>query len=105
MNTVIQKQKLIHAQERHKVCQANRLQSENKQSPIEIQGDQIKRRANKRRRTKAKSMEEKWDERCNQAIQLFNQGEEYPDIAKSIGCHVSNLFRELKKRGLFQMLK
>ncbi|MED2711101.1 zinc-finger domain-containing protein, partial [Bacillus toyonensis] len=27
----------------------------------------------------------------------------YPDIAKEMGCHVSNLYKELKKRGWLQM--
>ncbi|PHD69043.1 hypothetical protein COF61_01985 [Bacillus toyonensis] len=49
--------------------------------------------------------EEKWNERCKQAVQLFNQGTEYPDIAKIVGCKVSSLYRELKKRGVLQMPK
>ncbi len=30
---------------------------------------------------------------------------EYPDIAKIVGCKVSSLYRELKKRDLLQMPK
>ncbi len=40
-----------------------------------------------------------------QAVQLFNQGMEYPAIAKKVGCNVSSLYRELKKRGILQMPK
>ncbi|MEC2559868.1 hypothetical protein P9W86_25075, partial [Bacillus cereus] len=39
------------------------------------------------------------------AVQLFNQGEEYPTIAKKLRCNVSSLYRELKKRGVLQMPK
>lgn len=49
--------------------------------------------------------EEKWDERCKLAVQLFNQGREYPAIAKKVGCNVSSLYRELKKRGVLQIPK
>ncbi|PEL01124.1 hypothetical protein COL24_21800 [Bacillus toyonensis] len=54
---------------------------------------------------KNQTTEEKWDERCKQAVQLFNQGTEYPDIAKIVGCKVSSLYRELKKRGVLEMPK
>ncbi|MDA2491622.1 MULTISPECIES: hypothetical protein [Bacillus cereus group] len=54
---------------------------------------------------KNRTTEEKWDERCKQAVQLFNQGIEYPDIAKIVGCKVSSLYRELKKRGVLEMPK
>ncbi|WP_065486497.1 MULTISPECIES: helix-turn-helix domain-containing protein [Bacillus cereus group] len=59
----------------------------------------------KKRKTVVQTPEEIWDEKCQQAIVLFNQGIAYPDIAKKVGCHVSNLYRELKKRGLFQFPK
>lgn len=52
---------------------------------------------------KIRMAEEKWDERCKQAIYLYNQGIEYPDIAKRVGCNVSNLYKELKKRGELKM--
>ncbi|ANN35545.1 cobalamin biosynthesis protein [[Bacillus thuringiensis] serovar konkukian] len=57
----------------------------------------------RKRLTKVKTIEEKWDEKCKQAVILYNQGVDYPDIAKEVGCHVSNLYRELKKRGWLQM--
>ncbi|HDR5353979.1 TPA: helix-turn-helix domain-containing protein [Bacillus thuringiensis] len=47
--------------------------------------------------------EEKWDKRCKQAVDLYERGMEYPVIAKQIGCHVSGLYRELKKRGLLKV--
>ncbi|MBG9616165.1 hypothetical protein ABE15_24025 [Bacillus cereus] len=56
----------------------------------------------KKRKTVVQTPEEIWDEKCQQAIVLFNQGIAYPDIAKKVGCHVSHLYRELKKRDLFQ---
>ncbi|PEP90420.1 hypothetical protein CN585_28300 [Bacillus toyonensis] len=56
----------------------------------------------KERKTIVKTPEEEWDEKCQQAVALFYQGVDYPDIAKKLRCHVSNLYRELKKRGLFQ---
>lgn len=59
----------------------------------------------KKHTVKKRTTEEKWDERCEQAVQLFNQGIEYPDIAKRVGCNVSSLYRELKKRGVLQMPK
>ncbi|WP_372584192.1 helix-turn-helix domain-containing protein [Bacillus cereus] len=65
--------------------------------------DQKMRRRCKKRATSVPTLEEKWDEKCRIAALLFQQGESYPDIAKEVGCHVSNLYRELKKRGQFQM--
>lgn len=59
----------------------------------------------KKRTQKVQTPEEKWDARCKQAVELFNQGMEYPTIAKKVGCKVSSLYRELKKRGLLQMPK
>ncbi|MGU3443205.1 hypothetical protein ACLBXI_25450 [Bacillus cereus] len=59
----------------------------------------------KKRTQKVQTLEEKWDARCKQAVELFNQGVEYPTIAKKVGCKVSGLYRELKKRGVLQMPK
>lgn len=55
----------------------------------------------KRRKRKELTKKEKWDQRCNKAASLFAQGESYPDIAKTLGCHISQLYYELKKRNLF----
>ncbi|MEB9974704.1 zinc-finger domain-containing protein [Bacillus cereus] len=57
----------------------------------------------RKRLTKVKTIEEKWNEKCKEAVILYNQGVDYPDIAKDLGCNVSNLYRELKKRGCLQM--
>ncbi|MFV1456989.1 helix-turn-helix domain-containing protein [Bacillus mycoides] len=51
------------------------------------------------------TLEEQWNEKCKQAMILFDQGMEYPDIAKLVGCHVSNLYKELQKRGLLKLPK
>lgn len=58
-----------------------------------------------KRTKKVQTPEEKWDARCKQAVELFNQGLEYPIIAKKVGCKVSSLYRELKKRDVLQMPK
>ncbi|PYE87814.1 hypothetical protein ATL10_10596 [Bacillus sp. 196mf] len=57
----------------------------------------------KQKKVRNQIKEERWDEICKQAVQLFNQGMEYPDISKKTGCNVSNLYRELEKRGVLQM--
>ncbi|MEB9621470.1 MULTISPECIES: zinc-finger domain-containing protein [Bacillus cereus group] len=49
-----------------------------------------------------RSLKEQWDEKCKHAMVLFDQGMEYPDIAKQIGCHVSTLYKELQKRELLK---
>lgn len=66
---------------------------------------QNKKNTVKKRTQKVQTPEEKWDARCKQAVELFNQGIEYPIIAKKVGCKVSSLYRELKKRGVLQMPK
>ncbi len=53
---------------------------------------------NKRQRSR-ETKDEKWDEKCEYATWLFENGIEYPVIAKIVGCHISSLYRELKKRG------
>ena len=68
-----------------------------------IPGDIEKMKTRKKCTKQVKTPEEIWDEKCEKAAVLFNQGEEYPNIAKKVGCHVSNLYKELKKRGLFKM--
>ncbi|WP_255302517.1 helix-turn-helix domain-containing protein [Bacillus toyonensis] len=56
----------------------------------------------KGRLLRRRSLEEEWDEKCKQAMILFDQGMEYPDIAKQVGCHVSTLYKELQKRKLLK---
>ncbi|MED1641568.1 hypothetical protein P4V01_32565 [Bacillus thuringiensis] len=72
-----------------------------------IERERIKLEKNivKKRTQKFQTTEEKWDSKCKKAVQLFNQGEEYPTIAKKLSCNVSSLYRELKKRGVLQMPK
>ncbi|MEN3134545.1 helix-turn-helix domain-containing protein [Bacillus albus] len=48
---------------------------------------------------------EKWDDRCKQAVALYERGIEYPVIAKRVGCHVSGLYRELKKTRITETAK
>lgn len=62
-------------------------------------------KAFKRRCNTLLTSEEKWDNKCKKAVLLFKQGMEYPDIAKKLGCHVSSLYRELKKRKLLLLPK
>lgn len=50
-----------------------------------------------------RKIERKCVKRNKKAVQLFNQGIPYPDIAKKVGCNVSSLYRELNKRGVLQM--
>ncbi|KFN12838.1 sigma-70, region 4 family protein [Bacillus pseudomycoides] len=45
---------------------------------------------------------EKWDDLCQKAVPLHEQGMAYPEIAKHLSCHVTNLRQELKKRGLWK---
>lgn len=49
-----------------------------------------------------KSSKEKWDEKCQQAVVLYEQGMDYPHIAKELRCHVSNLYKELTQRELLK---
>ncbi|PEM40469.1 hypothetical protein COF80_28905 [Bacillus toyonensis] len=84
MNTVAKKLQMIGLQE--------------EQCKIERESFKLDKKTVKNRTT-----EEKWDERCKQAVKLFNQGTEYPAIAQKVGCNVSSLYRELKKRGVLQM--
>ncbi|PEE32922.1 helix-turn-helix domain-containing protein [Bacillus cereus] len=106
MRAVSKKIRMIHLQDKH--CNNCKYQTGIEQYCIE-QCEVGKELINlgkkefRKRLTKVKTIEEKWDEKCKQAIILYNQGVDYPDIAKEVGCHVSNLYRELKKRGWLQM--
>ncbi|MBH0357690.1 zinc-finger domain-containing protein [Bacillus toyonensis] len=42
----------------------------------------------------------KWDDICQQAIELRNNGYTYKKIAHQLGCHVSSLRKQLHQRGL-----
>ncbi|MCU5409189.1 hypothetical protein OCA16_32460 [Bacillus cereus] len=75
--------------------------------PCKIETEYIKlnQKTVEKKSETVRTKEEKWDERCKRAVKLFNQGMEYPTIAKEVGCNVSHLYRELKKRGVLQMPK
>ncbi|MDA2452123.1 hypothetical protein PDN63_27510 [Bacillus cereus] len=101
MKEVVKKEKMIPLQgEEHCNRQADAELYNAEQCNIERECIKLDQKTVKNRAT-----EEKWDERCKRAVQLFNQGTEYPDIAKIVGCKVSSLYRELKKRGVLQMPK
>ncbi|MDI6680002.1 hypothetical protein QMA02_30030 [Bacillus wiedmannii] len=76
-----------------------------KNCKIEKECIKLEKNTVKKRTQKVQTPEGKWDARCKQAVELFNQGIEYPTIAKKVGCNVSSLYRELKKRGVLQMPK
>lgn len=57
----------------------------------------------KKRASCVPTLEERWDKKCDQAVLLFQQGATYPNIAKFLGCHVSHLYKELKKREQLQI--
>ncbi|AFU12521.1 helix-turn-helix domain-containing protein [Bacillus toyonensis] len=106
MRAVAKKVKIIRLQDEY--CKNCKYQTDVEQYCIE-QCDigkkliTLGKKEFRKRLTKVKTIEEKWDEKCKQAIILYNQGVNYPDIAKEMGCHVSNLYKELKKRGWLQM--
>ncbi|WP_336973971.1 hypothetical protein [Bacillus thuringiensis] len=101
MKEVAKKAQMIRLQkEEHCNRQGDTEEYNAKQGNLERKCIKLDKKSVKNRTT-----EEKWDERCKQAVQLFNQGTEYPDIAKIVGCKVSSLYRELKKRGVLEMPK
>ncbi|MFJ1124897.1 hypothetical protein [Bacillus thuringiensis] len=105
MRTVQKKVQMIRLQEEHCEHQHDAEQYCTKQCKIEREFIKLEKNIAKKRTQKVQTPEEKWDEKCKQAVQLFNQGTEYPTIAKRVGCNVSSLYRELKKRGLLQIPK
>ncbi|MBH0357689.1 hypothetical protein [Bacillus toyonensis] len=105
MRAVAKKIQTIRLQEKHCERQANPKQYCAKTCKIERESIKLEKNTIKKRNQKVQTPEEKWDERCKQAVQLFNQGTEYPTIAKKVGCNVSSLYKELKKRGVLQMPK
>jgi len=44
----------------------------------------------------------KWDQLCEDTIQLRNAGMSYVEIAKRLKCRASSLRAHLKKRGLYE---
>ncbi|OUB34538.1 hypothetical protein BK708_05745 [Bacillus thuringiensis serovar yunnanensis] len=65
---------------------------------------EMKKRGLKKQTRSQDSARLKWDEPCENAVLLYEQGIEYPEIAKRLNCHVTTLRKELKKRGLWQGL-
>ncbi|MED2765983.1 hypothetical protein P4283_29005 [Bacillus thuringiensis] len=105
MRAIAKKVQMIRLQEEHYEYQVDVEQYCAEQCKIERECIKLEKRTAKKRPQKVQTPEEKWDEKCQQAVQLFNQGMEYPTIAKKVGCNVSSLYRELKKRGVLQMPK
>ncbi|MGW5955082.1 hypothetical protein [Bacillus mycoides] len=105
MRAIAKKVQMIRLQEEHCERQLEAEQYCAERCKIERECIKLEKNTAKKRTQKVKMPEEKWDEKCQQAVQLFNQGTEYPTIAKMVGCNVSSLYRELKKRGVLQMPK
>ncbi|ETF00051.1 hypothetical protein [Bacillus thuringiensis] len=105
MREIAKKVKMIRLQEEHSGLKADAEQYSSKRCKIERESINLEKNRVKKRTQKFQTSEEKWDIKCKKAVQLFNQGEEYPTIAKKLRCNVSSLYRELKKRGVLQMPK
>ncbi|MEK4841390.1 hypothetical protein [Bacillus sp. FSL L8-0152] len=105
MRVIAKKVQMVRLQEKHCELQVDAEQYCADQCKIERECIKLEKNTAKKRNQKVQTPEEKWDEKCQQAVQLFNQGTEYPTIAKIVGCNVSNLYRELKQRGVLQMPK
>ncbi|MCU5406749.1 hypothetical protein OCA16_19505 [Bacillus cereus] len=100
MRAVAKKVQMMRLQEQNCKCQADAEECYAKH--CKIKKERVKLDKNT---VKKQTKEEKWNEKCKLAVQLFNQGMGYPDIAKKVHCNVSNLYRELKKRGVLEMPK
>ncbi|QWH75411.1 hypothetical protein EXW59_00485 (plasmid) [Bacillus mycoides] len=105
MRVVAKKVQMIRLQEKQNKSVKNTETNCAEQYKIEKECIKLEKNTAKKRSPKVQTPEEKWDEKCKQAVQLFNQGTEYPTIAKKVGCNVSSLYRELNQRGLLQMPK
>ncbi|MGH1233209.1 helix-turn-helix domain-containing protein [Bacillus toyonensis] len=105
MRAVAKKVKIIHLQDEY--CKNCEYQTNTEycieQCEIGKKLINLGKKEFRKRLLKVKTAEEKWDEKCKQAVILHKQGMDYTNIAKDVGCHVSSLYRELKKRGLLQM--
>ncbi|HDR6821050.1 TPA: hypothetical protein QCV77_004611 [Bacillus thuringiensis] len=105
MREIAKKVQMIRLQEEHSRHKADAEQYSAKRCKIERESIKLEKHRVKKRTQKFQTTEEKWDTKCKKAVQLFNQGEEYPTIAKKLRCNVSSLYRELKKRGTLQIPK
>ncbi|MCR6789891.1 MULTISPECIES: hypothetical protein [Bacillus cereus group] len=105
MRAVAKKVQMIRLQEENGERQVDAEQYCAKLCKIERECINPEKNTAQKRTRKIQTTKEKWDKKCKQAVKLFNQGMEYPTIAKKVGCNVSSLYRELKKRGVLQMPK
>lgn len=105
MRVVAKKVEMIRLQEKHNKREENTETDCAEPCKIETECIKLNKKTVGKKSGKARTTEEKWDERCKHAVHLFRQGLAYPDIAKKVGCNVSHLYRELKKRGVLQMPK
>ncbi|KAA6461440.1 MULTISPECIES: hypothetical protein [Bacillus cereus group] len=105
MRGVAKKVQRLRLLEEHCERQVDTKQYCAQKCKIEKECIKLEKNTVKKRTQKVQTPEEKWDARCKQAVELFNRGMEYPVIAKKVGCKVSSLYRELKKRGVLQMPK
>ncbi|PEA03837.1 hypothetical protein [Bacillus cereus] len=101
MRVVAKKVQMIYLQDKQNKCEENTETDCAEQYKIERKCIKLEKNTAEKRSQKGQTPEEK----CKQAVQLFNQGTEYLTIAKEVGCNVSHLYRELKKRGVLQMPK
>lgn len=105
MREAAKKVQMIRLQEEHLERNTKAEQYSAKQCKLERESIKLEKNIVKKRTQKFQTTEEKWDTKCKKAVQLFNQGVEYPTIAKKLRCNVSSLYRELKKRGVLQIPK
>lgn len=105
MREIAKKVQMIRLQEECCELQVEAEQYCTKRCKIERECIKLEKNIAEKQTQKLQKTEEKWDIKCKKAVQLFNQGEEYPTIAKKMRCNVSSLYRELKKRGVLQMPK
>ncbi|MEB4820308.1 hypothetical protein, partial [Bacillus thuringiensis] len=103
MRAIAKRVQMIRLQDEHCERQVKAEQYGAEQCKIERECIKIEKNIAKKRTKKVQTPKEKWDEKCQQAVQLFNQGTEYQPIAKIVGCNVSSMYRELKKSGVLHM--
>lgn len=48
---------------------------------------------------------QQWDDLCQKAVPLQEKGMAYPEIAKHLSCHVTNLRQELKKKRVVERVQ
>ncbi|KXY34875.1 zinc-finger domain-containing protein [Bacillus sp. FSL K6-0067] len=71
--------------------------------PTSTLREQLKRRGLWQGKTQAEIQEQsqkKWDDWCQRALKLREQGFSYPKIAQQLGVHASKLRDQIRKRGL-----